>query len=233
MKVRKLFIPLAGAVLFSGATVCPAYEVYNGTEFRTGYRTDYLYNGRHIAKNVAEAQVSAGFALSNYCDFNFSGQGYQSLSESFGNLGGFGEFVFYLTEQFRLRPFAAVNAYNESEFKSGVEWGAAMEYEFSKAWRAEVMGLYDTGQKGWYGNVRLHYFPQLFEDIGIKFSIGTGAGYDYFEARGVNEFFGRISVPIRINEAWNIEPFIGISDQHSQKNADTRVYCGIWASYLY
>lgn len=223
------------AFILAGLSLLPLMgeEIFNGTEFRTGYRTDYLYNGRHIAKNVVEAQVSGGLALSNYCDFNFSGQAYQALSESFGNLGGFGEFVFYLTEDFHLRPFASANLYNESEFTNGVEWGLVIEQQLSQSWSWEVMGLYDTGQKGSYGNVKLHYFPMITTDVGIRFTAGTGVGYDYFETRGINEYFGRVSIPVRVGDSWVIEPFAGVSSQHGQRGAKERVYFGLWASFMY
>lgn len=233
MKASVFSVLVAIGGLYLSVVSSLAEEIFNGTEFRTGYRTTYLYNGRKAADNVVEAQVSGGLALSNYCDFNFSGQAYQALSDSFGNLGGFGEFVFYTTEDFRVRPFMSANIYNESLFKNGVEWGLVLDHQISESWSWEIMGLYDSGQKGAYGNAKVHYFPIITQDIGVRFTVGVGAGYDYFETRGINEFFGRVSIPIRVSDSWVVEPFSGVSSQHGQKSAKERVYFGVWASFMY
>lgn len=234
MPVLRIILLFCVLGMWGGIAVQAEDEFFSGSEIRAGYRSEYLYNGRRMAKNVMETQLSFGMALNNYCDFNFSGAAYQSTCDSFGNVNGYGEFIFYLSHGFNLRPFGSANAYNESEFKSGVELGVAIEQELGKEWSWEIKGLYDTGQSGSYGSFRVNYFPLISGDVGLRITVGTGAGYDYFESRGINEWFGRISLPIKVgSSSWVIEPFMGISDQHSQKNAETRLYAGAWVSFLY
>ncbi len=228
--------------LFLPALLLPQLEaseidsplIFGGTELRAGYRSDYIYRGRHVGSNVSEVQFSAGLALCSYCDFNFSGYVYQKLERyGFGNVGVYGEFDFYLPAGFHLVPFGALNEYRYCDFESGADWGLAIRQEISKSWKWEVYGLYDTGQQGSYGSARIHYFPLITDDVGLRVTVGTGSGYDYFETRGVNEFFSRVSVPVRVTAAWNVEPFVGVSNQQGQRDDRTRVYAGVWMSYMY
>lgn len=208
--------------------------ILSGTELRAGYRTDYIFRGRRVGSNVMDAQFSSGLAITDSCDFNFSGYLYQTPEmDEFTNLGAYGEFVFYLPAGFKLVPFAAVNEYRNSDFESGAEWGLTVKQEISKAWFWDLTALYDTGQQGSYGSFKLHYFPQLSETLGVHMYGGMGAGYDYFETRGVNEFFFRISIPMALSDYWTLEPFMGISSQHGQNYEHFRSYYGVWVSFLF
>lgn len=208
--------------------------IFSGTEFNAGYRTDYIFRGQKVGSNIMETQFSSGLALTDYCDFNFSGYLYQAPDiNEFSNLGAYGEFCFYLPADITLSPFAAANEYRHSEFESGMEWGVTLRQEFTKAWFWDATALYDTGQLGGYGAVRLHYFPQLAKNVGLHLFGGVGAGYDYFETKGINELFFRVSVPVVIDDNWTIEPFMGVSGQQGQKEERVWSYYGVWVSFLF
>lgn len=234
LRILVLFIMGGSITPLWGEELINRAPFFSGTELRAGYRTQYIYRSRNVGHSIMETQFSSGLAISSSCDFNFSGYAYQSMDfNKFSNVGAYGEFVFHVTDKWTIVPCSALNYYRYSEFKTGAEWGVLFGYEWNKFWRADALLLYDTGQSGSYGKVQLHYTPMISEDVGLNFSTGIGGGYDYFEVRGISEFFLRMSIPVRISTAWVIEPFMGISLQGLSQESAARTYYGVFASFMF
>ena len=209
-------------------------QILSGTELLYGYRNQYILRGRNVGKSVVEGQFSSGLALNSFWDMNFSGYAYQGLSgATFQQVGGYLEFVWHKTEHWDFTLFSSANYYNNTEFKTGIEWGGKATYTWNDHWSAQIQALYDTGQQGTYVQGKVSYFLSLSDDTALKAETGLGGGYDYFEVRGINELFGRISLPLRVSPRWVIEPFLGVSLQGGSQDTGARLYAGAWASFIF
>jgi len=220
----KRLLPL----FFLGSTIfgqAQDSEVPYGVEIVTGYRSDYVYRGFSLADDLIEVQIGTEIALSDEWLIDLGGW-YGSGSRNFEEVSAaFG--IRYDRDDWDAGLNASWHGYQNSLFQDGVDFGPSLNWRPSEDWRIGSGISYDTGPKGWYGNIEAQWSKPVGNSSFISILGGTSATSNYYGRSGLNDFYTRIGWTYGVNKSVAFTPFVG-SSVPLYSDGSTRLFAGLW-----
>lgn len=194
----------------------------------TGYKTNAVWRGRQIAEQVGEMQIASSFAMNN--DWALSGEfdynrGFAAKEATHTTL--YSELQYYLGEEMTLGPLVAGQWYRDCDFRNGIDTGLVWRWSPTRDWETQAHALYDSGQKGWYGQASVTWQPLISESTAWQTTAALGGGRDYMGTNGANEIMVRTGFLIRLGASFRLQPFIAYSHGLGNENI-RRFYGGCW-----
>ena len=199
-----------------------------GIQLMSGYRTNAIWRGVPIAEQVGEFQIASSVAVSNNWalagEFDYA-RGFVGQKGSHSTL--YSELQYYLGEEMTLGPLVAGQWYRNCDFKNGLDTGIVWRWTPTRDWESQAQALYDSGQKGWYGQLAITWQPLISESTAWQTTVALGGAKDYLGTNGTNDATLRTGCLIRLGASLRLQPFIAYSWGFGNKN--TRCfYGGLW-----
>lgn len=205
-------------------------EIQWGFEAVTGYRSSYVYRGFELAQSTIDFQLEGEVTINDKLSMNF-GAWYATET---GN-GDFDESASFLhlrhqtTEHLTLGLSGTYRNFNQSIFREGVDVGAFATWHFCRDFGITLGGNYDTGARGWYGNLETNWSKPLSDKTFFSLKTGVSAVNDYYTIDGFNDVYGRLSLTYNISDSVSLTPFVGGAAMlDSDDIRDNHAFGGIW-----
>lgn len=204
-----------------------------GVQFMTGYRTNYVFRGVEAGEQAVEGQIASSIAVSN--DMALAGEVNYVRAFKDGHFSQttlYGELQYYIGKEATLGPSMGAQFYGDSVFRNGIEPGIVWRWNPELDWSFSASGLYDTGQKGFYGNVAVTWQPLITETTAWETSVVLGSAARYLDSDGPSDLMLRTGWLIRIGPSFRLHPFIAVTFGIGDR--DERVLTGgVWFSWIY
>lgn len=205
-----------------------------GVQFMTGYRSNYVFRGVELGEQAIEGQIASSIALSN--DWALAGEVDFVHCFAAGNVSQttlYSELQYYLADECTLGPSLGAQFYGgRTEFQSGCEPGFALRWNPVPEWSLAATGVYDGGQKGFYGNGAVTWQPLLTKSIAWENTVGVGISSDYLGASGFSDILLRSGLNIRLGPSLRLQPYTAITFRVGDRSGQT-VCVGVWFSWVY
>lgn len=204
-----------------------------GVQFMTGYRTNYVYRGIELGEQVFEAQAASSLALSN--DWSLAGEAdfvRAYANDAFSQFTLYGELQYYITDESTIGPSMAAQFYSDTIFRNACEPGLVWRWNPVADWSLSASGIYDTGQKGFYGNVSVTWQPLITESMAWVNTLTVGGAADYLGADGPTDLNLRTGLLIRMGPSFRLHPFIGVTFGVGDRD-ERSLNAGVWLSWVY
>ena len=199
-----------------------------GVEAVTGYRSESVHRGFHLADDVFDFQLETGFALSNEWSMNL-GAWYATgtgTGNDFSEVSGFVD-LRYDAKNYSAGWLLGYRDFSGSRFKDGWETGPFFTWHVNEDWDLNFEWLYDQGAEAYYGKAELEWSAALDSKSFITIAGGLSMVDDYYDRDGWNDAAARFSYTYLIANNVSLTPFIGAS-LGLDADADDYVYSGIW-----
>ena len=199
-----------------------------GIEAVTGYRTESIHRGFHLADDVFDFQLETGIALNNDWSANFGAWHATGTGEGndFAEVSGFVD-LRYDSQSYSAGWLLGYRDFSGSRFKDGWETGPFFTWRVNEDWDLNLEWLYDEGAEAYYGKAELEWSAALNDKSFITVTGGLSMVDDYYERNGWNDAAARFSYTYLIASNVSLTPFVGASIG-LDGNADDYVYSGIW-----
>ena len=205
-----------------------AADVPLGIEVVTGYRSEYVYRGFLLGRDVLEVQLETEISLSNQWSI---GLGAWYASET-----GDGEFtettaftsLTYRTGQWEIGGSASYHAYDHSLFQDGCDLGLHVTWRPSDDWSFTTGVYYDTGADAWYGKLEGMWSKPTGNHSFVTALAGASCVSGYYGRDGGNDAYGRLAWTYAFNDRVSITPFVGTSLTLDSDEGHDRLFGGLW-----
>jgi hypothetical protein len=243
-QARGLIIGLSSMVLMGG--LAEAYQgspalsqdtrrspIQLGLGLTGGYRSDYVYRGWKLGESVVEGQLAGSYALSN--DFALCGEVnvFEGMAGShLSHVNVSGELMYYVGQESTLGVSLAGNYFDNAVFESGGEIGGHWRWTPTPDWEIHVMGCYDHGQEGAYGEAAVTWQPLISESTAWQNTVQVGGGLDYLHTNGLSNVLLRTGPLIRLGGALRLQPYVAWSIP-LQHELDHQLVVGCWLTWCF
>lgn len=204
-----------------------------GVQYMAGYRSNYVYRGIKMGEQVMEGQVASSISISN--DWALAGEvdfvrGF--FSKDFAHTTLYGELQYYIGQEAVIGPSFAGQFHTHADFKSGCEPGIVWRWSPINDFEMGASGVYDSGQKGFYGNVSATWQPLITQKIAWVNTAILGSSADYMDASGPSDATLRTSWLIRLGASFRLEPFISVTFGMGDRKKNF-LAGGVWFTWMY
>jgi len=207
-----------------------ASDIQWGFEGVTGYRSSYIYRGFKLADSTIDFQLEGEVAINDQLSLNIGGwYATETGNGNFDESAGFMHLRHQTTEHLTLGLSGTYRNFNQSIFREGVDLGAFATWHFCRDFGITLGGNYDTGARGWYGNLETNWTKPISDKAFFSLKTGVSAVNDYYTRNGFNDVYGRLSVTYNFSDTVSFTPFVGGSALlDSDDIGDNNAFGGIW-----
>jgi hypothetical protein len=223
MKLSAFFCILPAVVVAEVESNIPL-----GVEAVTGYRTEYIHRGMSLADDVIDFQLESGFALSDTWSIGLGGwHAAGTASEAnFSETSGSVE-LRYDEKSFSSGWALGYRSFSGSQLIDGLETGPFCSWHATADLDVNAELRYDDGARTWYAKAELYWSKPLDKKSFVSALAGISAVGDYYDRKGLNDVFLRISYTYNVASNVSLTPFLG-SSIGLDEIAEDRGYGGVW-----
>ena len=189
----------------------PSSDIPFGIEAVTGFRTEYVHRGFHLADQMIDFQLEAEIALTNEWFLSVGGWfGTETGNGNFEESSGFVD-LRYQADQWAIALNTAYHAFQHPVFQDGIDAGLEFTWFPHEDFHVGLGGYYDEGAEAWYGKLEGGWSQPTGDDSFVSFLAGTSWLDDYYGRSGWNDAYARLSWTLAVSDRIAFTPFIGTS----------------------
>ncbi len=225
----KLLSNLLLGLFCAGISLSPGQEddIPLGIEAVTGFRSDYVYRGFHLAQTTMDFQLETEVVINDVLSLGAGGWVATQLDDGFNERTGFIELYANLLEGVGVGASGAYHSYDHDIFKSGFDLTAFLLWHPANNWSITAEVSRNLASEGWHGELSGQWSHRVSDDAYFGMAMGVSITEDYYGHSGLNDFNGRISLTYNINSMLSVTPFAGWSHELTARDGD-ELYGGLW-----
>ena len=216
---------LPALLLATASAHAQSDDLLYGAEAVTGYRTESIFRGFKLANDVLDVQLQTQVALSNQWLVDVGGY-YATGSNGFEEAAAFADLTFD-RETWNAGINFSARYFDHALFNSGLDVGPFLNLWINDDLRVGGRFTYDTGADGTYGAIETEWSKPLDEKSFVNVLAGVSRVNDYYDRRGMNDLYGRLSYSYEINRHVALTPYLGTSLPLTAE-ASPRLFAGVW-----